>query len=132
MASELRVDTLKDAAGNNSVGMAYVAEGSAKQWSNFVGSSASVNDSHNTSSVTDNGTGDFSPQLSSSMGNANYNIACMVKPTSGQTNQTVSRVGNVAYSNAPTTGGYRVILVTSAIGPEDNDKTMTTVHGDLA
>ena len=32
MASELRVNTLKDASGNNSVGMSYVAEGSAKQW----------------------------------------------------------------------------------------------------
>ena len=30
MASELRVNTLKDASGNNSVGMSTVAEGSAK------------------------------------------------------------------------------------------------------
>ena len=28
MASELRVNTLKDASGNNSIGMSYVAEGS--------------------------------------------------------------------------------------------------------
>ena len=27
MASELRVNTLKDASGNNSIGMSYVAEG---------------------------------------------------------------------------------------------------------
>ena len=32
MASELRVNTLKDASGNNSVGMSTVANGSAKQW----------------------------------------------------------------------------------------------------
>ena len=30
MASELRVNTLKDASGNNSVAMEYVAGGSAK------------------------------------------------------------------------------------------------------
>ena len=30
MASELRVNTLKDASGNNSVGMSFVAEGSVK------------------------------------------------------------------------------------------------------
>ena len=30
MASELRVNTLKDASGNNSVAMSYVADGNAK------------------------------------------------------------------------------------------------------
>ena len=35
MASELRVNTLKDANGNNSVGLSYVAEGSAKAWVTF-------------------------------------------------------------------------------------------------
>jgi hypothetical protein len=35
MASELRVDTLKDSSGSNSVGMAYVAGGSAKSWMNY-------------------------------------------------------------------------------------------------
>jgi hypothetical protein len=132
MASELRVDTLKDSSGNNSVGMSYVSNGSAKQWSNFVGSSTSVNDSFNTASVTDNGTGDFSPQLTNSMDNANYNVACMIKPTNSQSNQTVGRCGNIRYNEDPTTGGYRVITITTGGSPEDNGKTMTTVHGDLA
>ena len=38
MASELRVNTLKDASGNNSIGLSYVAEGSAKTWGEFDGS----------------------------------------------------------------------------------------------
>ena len=37
MASELRVNTLKDAAGNNSVATSVVASGSAKAWVNFNG-----------------------------------------------------------------------------------------------
>ena len=132
MASELRVDTLKDASGNNSIGLSYVAEGSAKQWCNFVGSSTTVNDSFNTASVTDNGTGDFSPQITNDMSNANYNVACMIKPISAGSNQTLGRCGNIRYNEDPTAGGYRVITVTTSVGPEDNDKTMTTVHGDLA
>ena len=32
MASELRVNTLKDASGNNSIGYVYVAEGTQRQW----------------------------------------------------------------------------------------------------
>ena len=36
MASELRVDTLKDASGNNSIGLSFVAGGSAKVWAKFL------------------------------------------------------------------------------------------------
>jgi len=124
-------------AGAGNITTTNVQEGLCKQWCNFVGSSASSNDSFNTASITDNGTGDFSPQITNDMSNANYNVSCMIKPTSSQSNQTLGRVGNIRYNEDPTAGGYRVIAVTCAdntgtVGPEDNDKTMTTVHGDLA
>ena len=55
MASELRVNTLKDASGNNSIGMSYVAEGSAKSWIDLDGSGTiSTRDSFNIDSTTDN------------------------------------------------------------------------------
>ena len=57
MASELRVNTLKDAAGNNSVGMEYVANGSAKLWSNVQSDQSTSNDSFNVSSTVDSGVG---------------------------------------------------------------------------
>ena len=51
MASELRVNTLKDASGNNSVAMSTVAEGSAKAWVNLNGSGTIASrDSFNVSS----------------------------------------------------------------------------------
>jgi len=75
MASELRVNTLKDASGNNSVGMAYVAGGSAKAWVNFNGTGTiAARDSHNVSSLTDNATGDHTINVSSSLGNINYAV----------------------------------------------------------
>jgi len=58
MASELRVNTLKDASGNNSVAISNVAGGSAKARGlhrDQVLQSGSLNHS----SLTDNGTGDF-------------------------------------------------------------------------
>ena len=36
MASELRVNTLKDASGNNSVATSTVARGSAKAWVQLI------------------------------------------------------------------------------------------------
>ena len=59
MASELRVNTLKDASGNNSIGMSYVANGSAKAWLNLNGSATfdvsdtEINDSFNIGSTVD-------------------------------------------------------------------------------
>ena len=76
MASELRVNTLKDASGNNSIATSFVAGGSAKAWINFNGQSTpAARDSFNHASLTDNGTGDYTIALTSSMGNANYSCA---------------------------------------------------------
>ena len=41
MASELRVNTLKDASGNNSVATSTVAQGSAKAWAHIAAGGAS-------------------------------------------------------------------------------------------
>jgi hypothetical protein len=88
MASELRVDTLKDSSGNNSVGMAYVAEGSAKAWCNLDGTSATaasdltgVRDSLNISAVVDNGVGDYTYVFSNAMLNSNYAVKGTVQNT---------------------------------------------------
>ena len=76
MASELRVNTLKDASGNNSVATSFVASGSAKAWINFNGQSTpAARDSFNIASLTDNGTGDYTLVLTSSMGNVNYSCS---------------------------------------------------------
>lgn len=71
MASELRVNTLKDASGNNSVGMSYVAEGTAKSWTTHQHGDT-VDDSFNQSSLTDSGTGLFICNFSSNMASAKY------------------------------------------------------------
>jgi len=77
MASELRVNTLKDAAGNNSVGMSYVANGSAKAWASMTGAgTASVNQSLNNSSITDNGTGDYTLTNTNAFNYAAYATGC--------------------------------------------------------
>jgi len=50
----------------------------AKAWVNFVGhSTVSINDSHNVSSITDNGTGNYSINFSNNMANTNYSVASM-------------------------------------------------------
>ena len=83
MASELRVNTLKDAAGSNEVAMEYVANGSAKAWIDIPSGQASINDSLNVSSLDDDGTGDGGINLTSSFGSVNYSIAMGVEDGAG-------------------------------------------------
>ena len=74
MASELRVNTLKDAAGNNSVATSFVAGGSVKHWV-VPNQSYVVQDSLNTSSITDSGgsvPNDSVVSLTTSFNTVNY------------------------------------------------------------
>ena len=122
MASELRVDTLKDASGNNSVGLSYVANGSAKAWV-FGSNSAGLNDSFSISSGTDHGTGDYSYALSNAFSSVNF------------AQQSTSGSGTPSHS--ATTNHSRITSSVVAIETSDDSSNAdkqhhVTVHGDLA
>jgi len=74
MASELRVNTLKDAAGNNSVATSVVHNGTGKtHW--FYDQNASpvaINSSFNVASITDDSAGRYFPNITSAMDAAIY------------------------------------------------------------
>ena len=132
MASELRVNTLKDAAGNNSIATSFVANGSAKSFINFNAATPAIRKSFNVSSLDDNGTGLFDVNFSSAMGDVNYTL------TSGS-GDTGSNVFHIAFAGdnttptAPATANYPLKL-TNAAGNAfvDVPFSMASVHGDLA
>ena len=68
--SEIRATTISDAAGTGPITL--TGQSAAKSWSNFDGSSFGVRDSFNHSSVTDNGTGNYTPNFNSAMNGSNY------------------------------------------------------------
>ena len=133
MASELRVNTLKDASGNNSIATSFVAGGSGKSWISFDGNTADastnmtgVNGSFNVSALEDDGTGDYDVVFTSPMANTNYTI------TSGGTRNASStaQAGFYQKHNVATTGYTVMTFSTTAV--EDHDLVMTQVLGDLA
>ena len=70
--STLKADTLEHSTAG-SVDTQFVVNGSAKSWWQVDGTStAHINDSFNTSALTDNGTGDYTVTYSNNMGNVNY------------------------------------------------------------
>ena len=119
MASELRVNTLKDASGNNSIATSFVAGGSAKVW--VFSTDNVITDSLNTSSSTGVGTGEYTFTLTSATATTNVAMSAAVNEND---NLIVGRKSN-------TTSSYNVrIKNTSSSGTDAN--TGSSVHGDLA
>ena len=125
MASELRVNTLKDAAGANSVAMEYVAGGSAKAWANFNGTGTiATRDSFNVTSLDDNGTGNYDVNFTSAMGNADFSsqVTAGYSADTGRYGENLSYNASYANVGARNSGGTSV----------DNAGIAVTVQGDLA
>ena len=71
--STLKVNTIQDASGGSSSTASDIASGRAKVWINFQGAGTiNIRDSFNVSSITDNGTGDFTISFSNAMSNDDY------------------------------------------------------------
>ena len=72
MASELRVNTLKDASGNNSVDMSYVGPATPRYFAQYDQAVPTVNKSLNNSSISDDSLGHFTLNYTSVFSDAVY------------------------------------------------------------
>jgi len=133
MASELRVNTLKDASGNNSVALSTVAEGSAKAWAHIAAGGASLPDSFNFSSIDDDGTGEYGLNFTSAMGSANYSAPGVISigHTSGVNNLRVLIIESKGTSSVEVDTGYTNTDAYFVSYDIELDASVA-VHGDLA
>ena len=98
--STIKVDTVQSTGGG---AVTLTNQEAIKVWVNFDGSSLSgtgVNDSFNVTSMTDNGTGDYTTNITNNMGNTNY---CHLVHAIVASNYTQY----LANSFAKATGSYR-------------------------
>ena len=123
MASELRVNTLKDAAGSNSVGLTYVAKGTAKAWV-YAEADAVRTDSFNMSSSTDHGDGDFSYGLTAAFSAVTYSQSGMVR--TGSRSKTLTR------NSDRSTSSLIAVEVGNTDGNAQNYDHDVQAQGDLA
>jgi hypothetical protein len=131
MASELRVNTLKDASGNNSVATSVVFNGSAKAWVNFNGAgTVAIRDSYNISSLTDSDVGIYTLSWSSNFANDDYANA----GTAGQNSNALVTVSCAIDTTAPTTSAslYNTNYENGSSGRFDSNQVTIQVLGDLA
>ena len=73
MAGTIVANTINTDTGVFQTNNAYL--GMAKAWVNFVGQTGVINTSFNISSITRNGTGDYTANFTTAMPNANYVVA---------------------------------------------------------
>lgn len=100
--STLRTNTLSNAAGSKSVPVDTVVDGSAKAWVNFNGTgTVAIRAGFNVSSITDNGTGDYTVNFTTAMPNADYAAVCTGQRASGgATDGAYAFIGTTTYSAA--------------------------------
>ena len=133
-ASEIAIDKLKGASSAGS--MTVVGEGGStttnlqqglcKHWISVDMSSAAVLDSFNAGSITDNGTGDYTTNITNAMGNANFCYTALGGDTSGSLSVRIENASN------RTTTTIDLISYNTSNAALDIQDVNSLFHGDLA
>ena len=124
MAGTIVADTIQDGAGN-STSMDNAIYGSAKAWVTYKGTSTqAILASYNVSSVTNNGTGDYTINFTTAFADANY---C---PVYG--GMAAISTGNWAfvtgYLSAQTTTTLRILVKNDAGTAIDSPSVSVAIH----
>ena len=123
--SEIRATTISDSAGTGPITL--TGQSAAKAWLFYNGTGNAIRDSYNVASVTDNGAGDFTKNMTSAFSSANYS-------TIGGSGTAASdyRLVTPNFNAAPTTTATRMRVHYASTTPTDDAYISSTSHGDLA
>ena len=135
--SELRADTITASDGTSPVTL--TKQSASKQWLKFDGTGTiAIDDSFNTSSISDLSTGSYSVTMTNAISNANYsNSVSYGESGTFQSAWYVTPMLNIygpsSLYQAPTATAFRFACVKSDASAYRDPSTVTTnVHGDLA
>lgn len=97
-----------------------------KAWVNFNGTgTVAIRASYNVSSITDNGTGDYTVNFTSALADANYSTLIMGGRSSNDASVAVS--GFISSAAAPSTTAVRLRTHNPTISYTDNDYTSVAI-----
>ena len=120
--SKIKADTLSNLGGTQEVPVDTVVQGSAKAWVNFNGTgTVAIRAAFNVSSITDNGTGDYTANFTAAMSDANYSVSGVGRLDTGGGNH-YSFLGIVRTASSMLAGSVRVAtLESTALAGYDYD-----------
>jgi hypothetical protein len=108
-----------------------IAQGLCKCWVNFNGNETSTDatitaqDSHNVTTIVDNGTGLYTVTIANDMANATYALT-VIGDDSG------ARENSFGFAEAYAVGSFQIRMQNDESSSIDTDIVGCTVHGDLA
>jgi hypothetical protein len=123
--SELRTDTITASDGTSPVTL--TKQSAAKAWVNLNGDTASIRNSNNLTSLTDNGSGRYQINFSNSMSDGDYSVSGACNEENNTSNMT-----DFVYRESLSTS---VELMSHSAGNTsllDCLEQSGTIHGDLA
>jgi hypothetical protein len=117
--STLKTNTLSNVAGTASTAIENAINGSAKAWVNFNGTgTVAIRASYNVSSITDNGTGDYTVNFTTAMPDVDY---CVVV---GGRLPTATNAAGEFYASVARSGTYS----TTAVGIQTTGNSVVTAR----
>jgi hypothetical protein len=125
--SELRANTISDAAGTGPVTL--TGQYAAKAWVNFNGTgTVAIRESGNVTSITDNGTGDYTVNFTTALTDANYSaVASSRQLTASGYLSVATDVDNSGSNLTRTTSAYQIQMANVVGGLNDNPWQSVTV-----
>jgi hypothetical protein len=120
--STARFDTLSNSAGTSTVPVNTVVNGSAKAWVNFNGTgTVAIRAAFNVSSITDNGTGDYTVNFTTAMPDVNYSAAGMSAEALG------TPFNRLVVVNTMTTSALRIAVQAPNFSNQDTNIVMVNI-----
>ena len=114
--------------GTTSVATSFVTNGSAKAWMTMTGDGSAIDDSLNTSSLSDNGTGDFTQNYTSAFGNVHYSWCGQQETTFSGSTVVISHM----HAGKTTSATNFITYQTVSGSNTDTEENCSQVQGDLA
>ena len=125
--STLKVNTIQNTSATHSSTPEQIAQGRAKSWINFNGSgTVAIRDSFNVSSLTDNGTGNYTVSFSTAMANTTYAPLTTGHIFDDQNPENVRDMGAIDLA----TGSYRYCAGYTTGNLQDSENCFGAVFGD--
>ena len=125
--STLKVNTIQNTSAAHSSTPEEIAQGRAKSWINFNASgTVAIRDSFNVSSLTDNGTGNYTVSFSTAMANTTYAPLTPGLIFDDQNPENVRDMGAIDLA----TGSYRYCAGYTTGNLQDSENCFGAVFGD--
>lgn len=116
--STLKTNNIANVAGTSTTDVLNVINGSAKAWVNFNGTgTVAIRAGYNVSSITDNGTGDYTVNFTTALSSANYCVTTAGAPINNSGAENVSLA--IKFGTTPTAAAVQVYSKTVGLGATD-------------